>query len=124
VGPNQPTWMAYAKRFDLRFTEMPWNASDVIALGDELLKPEAARDLWNQMRSALEGINADAAGVDAYRPWESPRAAQLDRRSLDDWITKLDVEARVKELIAIQMTGINGLIPAWQSWLGILAIVR
>ena len=24
VGPNQPTWMAYAKRFGLKFVELPW----------------------------------------------------------------------------------------------------
>ena len=31
---------------------------------------------------------------------------------------------RCRQLIAIQLTGINGLIPAWQSLLGILAIVK
>ncbi|TXT34122.1 MAG: hypothetical protein FD138_1732, partial [Planctomycetota bacterium] len=124
VGPNQPTWMAYAKRFGLQFTEMSWNPSDVIELGGERLVPEMARQLWNEMRAALERINAEAAGIDAYRPWESPGAKGLDGRSLDDWIRKLDVSRRCRELIEIQMTGINGLIPAWQSWLGILAVVR
>ncbi|HEV3025456.1 MAG TPA: FAD-dependent oxidoreductase, partial [Pirellulales bacterium] len=36
----------------------------------------------------------------------------------------LDVSRRCRQLLAIQFTGINGMIPAWQSLLGILAIVR
>ncbi len=125
VGPNQPTWMAYAKRFGLRFTEMPWNPSDVVSVWGKQLPPSTAVRIWKEMRSALEQINADAAKiVDANRPWESPNAKELDARSLDDWIRQLDVDPRCRELIEIQMTGINGLIPAWQNWLGILAIVR
>ncbi len=124
VGPNQPAWMAYAKRFGLRFVELPWNPCDVIAFGDGLLKPDSAKNLWSEMRSALERINAEAESVDPFRPWESPNAKQLDTRSLDHWIRQLDVDPLCRELIEIQWTGINGLIPAWQSWLGILAIVR
>jgi monoamine oxidase len=124
VGPNQPTWMAYARRFGLKFTEMPWEAADVIRFGDELLKPDAARELWKNTRDALQRLDADAMPIHAYRPWESPNARQIDRQSLEDWIAGLDVAPRVKELISIQMTGINGLIPAWQSLLGILAIIK
>lgn len=124
VGPNQPTWMAYAKRFGLRFVELPWNPSDVVAIGDELLAPDSAKKLWNEMRSALERINAEAEAIDPFRPWKSPNAKKLDARSLDHWIRQLDVDPLCRELIEIQWTGINGLIPAWQSWLGILAIVR
>ena len=124
VGPNQPTWMAYARRFGLQFTEMAWNPSDVVSVLGQQLPASTARRIWKEMRAALEQINTDAANiVDANRPWESPNAKELDARSLDDWIRKLDVDPRCRELIEIQMTGINGLIPAWQSWLGILAIV-
>lgn len=124
VGPNQPTWMAYAKRFSLKFVDLPWNPCDVISLGDGLLAPDTARKIWNEMRSALERINADAKSIDSFRPWTSPNAEELDARSLDDWIRELDIDPRCRELLEIQFTGINGLIPAWQSWLGILAIVR
>lgn len=124
VGPNQPTWMAYAKRFDLKFVELPWNPSDTIELGGERLDPAVARELWTAMRGALERLNSLAEPVDAHRPWLSAGARQLDRRSLEDWIRTLDVAPRVKQLIGIQMTGINGIIPAWQSLLGVLAIVR
>src|SRR5579862_4855768 len=32
VGPNQPTWMAYGKRFGLRFSAMPASPTDVIEI--------------------------------------------------------------------------------------------
>jgi monoamine oxidase len=124
IGPNQPTWMAYARRFGLTFNEMPWPASDTLCWGGKLLSAEAARALWGEMRSALERLNGLAEPIDADQPWSSPGAAELDRRSLQDWIDRLDVSPRCRELIAIQMTGINGLIPAWQSLLGMLAIVK
>ncbi|MBL8825920.1 MAG: FAD-dependent oxidoreductase [Planctomycetaceae bacterium] len=124
IGPNQPTWMAYAKRFGLSFVELPWNPSDTIVLQGQPLPPPTARALWNEMREALARLNPLAKSIDALRPWLSADAKQIDAQSLDDWIRGLDVDDRVKQLIAIQMTGINGLIPAWQSLLGILAIVR
>lgn len=124
VGPNQPTWMAYARRFELKFAEMSWEPSDTIVLDGDALAPEEARALWSQTRSALAQLNTLAEPIDAFRPWLSGDARQLDARSLDDWIAKLDASPRCKQLIALQMTGINGLIPAWQSLLAILAIVK
>jgi monoamine oxidase len=124
VGPNQPRWMAYAKRFDLKFVELPWGPCDVMRLDGRTLPADEARALWEETRTALEGLNEPAAMLDADRPWLAADAAALDRRSLDDWIAGLDVSPRCKRLLAIQWTGINGLIPAWQSYLGILAIVR
>ncbi len=124
VGPNQPTWMAYAKRFDLKFVELPWEPSDVVLLDGQRLDAAAAQKLWNEMRIALERLNALAEPLDAFEPWRSEQARSLDAQSLDDWIRRLDVSPACQQLIAIQMTGINGLIPAWQSLLGVLCTVR
>lgn len=124
VGPNQPHWMAYAKRFDLQFVELPWAPCDVMQLDGRTLPAVEARALWQETRAALERLNEPAASIDAGRPWQSSKASELDRTSLDDWIAALNVSPRCKQLIAIQWTGINGLIPAWQSYLGILAIVH
>ena len=124
IGPNQPTWMAYAKRFGLKFVEMPWDASDTIVLDGQPLGRDEARSLWQETRSALAQLNTLAEPIDADRPWRRPNAADIDRRSLDDWITRLDASPRCRQLITIQMTGINGLIPAWQSLLAMLSIVK
>src|SRR5215204_6155267 len=45
VGPNQPTWMAYGRRFGLRFTELPDSPPDVIELHGRVLAQGRARDL-------------------------------------------------------------------------------
>jgi len=124
IGPNQPTWMAYARRFGLQFVEMPWPACDTLWWDGKLLSEQAARALWGEMRSALERLNGLAEPIDADRPWDSPGAEELDRQSLQDWIDRLEVSPDCRALMAIQMTGINGLIPAWQSLLAMLAIVR
>jgi monoamine oxidase len=125
VGSNQPRWMAYARRFDLKFAEHSWNRAETIVLdGDEALSPDESKAVWQEVRSARMMLNELAAPIDAYRPWHSPQARDLDRKSLGDWIGALDASPRCRQLLAIQFTGINGLIPAWQSFLGILAIVR
>lgn len=124
VGPNQPRWMAYAKRFDLKFVELPWNPSDVVVLDGQRLEPARAKSLWNEMRDALVRLNELAKPLDANRPWTAVDAATLDRRSLAEWIGSLDLSQACRQLIEIQFTAINGLIPGWQSLLGILSIVR
>lgn len=124
VGPNQPTWMAYAKRFGFEFVELPWEPSDVVVLDGQTLPPDRARTLWNEMRDALSTINQLAEPIDADRPWLSTDAEDLDRQSLADWIARVDASPEVRRLIDIQLTAINGLEPDRQSWLGILAIVK
>ena len=124
VGPNQPVWMAYAKRFDLKFIELPWEPCDVIVLDGKTLPPARARELYNGMRDVLATMNEFAASIDADRPWLSPSASKLDGQSLADWIRSRDASDDVKRLIEIQWTGINGLEPEFQSLLAILAIVK
>lgn len=124
VGPNQPTWMAYAKRFGLKFVDLPWEPCDVIQFDGKLLPSERARELWHGMRETLARLNQAAAPIDADRPWLNQGAVELDRQSLDDWIRRQDTSDDVKRLIAIQWTGINGLEPERQSYLAILAIVK
>jgi len=124
VGSNQPRWMAYAKRFDLKFAEAPWEPSDTVVLDGRMLSPDESKALWHEVRSVQTRLNELAEPIDAYRPWRGAEAQELDRKSLGDWIGGLDVSQRCRQLLTIQFTGINGLIPAWQSFLGILAIVR
>jgi monoamine oxidase len=124
VGPNQPTWMAYAKRFGLEFAPMPDAPSDVILLGDEVLSADRARALWHQMRSALRKLNAEAESIPAFEPWQAPRAKQLDAWSLDTWISRLSEDELCKQAMTIQMSAINGISSAWQSFLAVLAVVR
>lgn len=124
VGPNQPTWMAYGKRFGLRFSELPDSPTDVIELDGRVLEQGAARALHREMRAAFRVMNREAMPVPAFTPWEMPGAAQLDNQSLADWIARQKVSNECKIAMAVQFTAINGMVPAWQSLLGVLAIVR
>ena len=126
VGANHPTWAAYAQQFGIKFREIVYDkdAEAPIMLAGERLNPGAARRLWQEMKEALAIINADAAKVDAYQPWKSEGAQELDRRTTASWIEELAVSDQCKQAITIQLTCINGMIPAWQSYLGNLAMVK
>ncbi len=124
VGPNQPTWGAYRERFQLKFLPLPDDPTDVIELNGRLLSQGAARALYKEMRAALRQLNGPAAGVPAYTPWKARGAARLDRQSLHDWISRQKVSDDCKAAMAVQFTAINGVVPAWQSLLGVLAIVK
>jgi len=126
VGANHPTWLAYANLLGIKFREIVYDkdAEAPIMLAGERLNPGAARRLWQEMREALSTINADAAKVDAYQPWKSEGAAKLDARTTANWIESLPVSEQCKLALTIQLTCINGVIPAWQSYLGNLAMVK
>ncbi|MFO0881568.1 MAG: NAD(P)/FAD-dependent oxidoreductase [Gemmataceae bacterium] len=124
VGPNQPTWMAYGKRFGFEFLPLPDDPTDVVELNGKVLEKEKAQELYKEWRTALRKLNDLAERVPAYSPWEAPRATALDRQSLADWIARQDVSADCKAAMAVQMTAINGAVPAWQSLLMVLAMVK
>jgi len=124
VGPNQPTWMAYGKRFGFEFLPLPNDPTDVIELNGKVLEQGKARKLHKEWRAALRKLNGLAERVPAYSPWEAPQATVLDRQSLADWIARQDVSSDCKTAMAVQMTAINGVVPAWQSLLMVLAMVK
>ncbi len=126
VGANHPIFAAFAKHFGIPFREIVYDkdAEAPIQLGGERLNPGAARRLWQEMKEALSQINADAAKVDAFQPWNSADAAALDRRTTAQWIENLKISDQCKLAITIQLTSINGVVPAWQSYLGNLAMVK
>jgi monoamine oxidase len=125
VGPNQPTWWAYKQRFGLEYLPLDEDPTDVIVLGGKVLKQAEAKALYKEMRDALrKGLNAAAEPIPAYAPWEAQGAAALDRQSLADWIARQNVSERCKAAMAVQFTAINGVVPAWQSLLAVLATVQ
>jgi monoamine oxidase len=126
TGPNQPTWRNYGKKFGLEFddlTKLPAGEAPLV-LGGKRLSRKEAKQLWVELEKAKRLLNADAARVDAFEPWKSPRAAALDRRSLGDWIAALESSPRCKLAVAVDFMTINGVLPAWQSYLGVLATVK
>lgn len=126
VGSNHLTWMAYAKRFGLKFLDVTEEDAEapVLVEGRRLSATESAA-LWEEMDAALATMNADAATVpDADRPWTTPDAAALDRRTVADWLAGLTVSNTCRAAIDAMLTADAGVHTSWQSYLGHLAMVK
>src|SRR5262249_3693303 len=111
------------KQFKLPFAEM----DDVgpIVLDGRAVSDTRAKTLWEEIEAATGKMDADAATIaDKFAPWAAPNAEALDRRSLADWIASLDVSPLCRAGVEADFVADNGVIAAWQSYLGNLAMVR
>jgi monoamine oxidase len=127
IGSNHPTWVAYAKRFKLDFLDVTED-EDVdapIILGGKALTPKEAEQVWEELETIVAPMNADAAKVtDADRPWTTPGAEALDRRTTAAWIQETKGSPLGKAAFDAMMTGDNGVRTEWQSYLANLASVK
>src|SRR5687767_3516470 len=125
IGSNHPAWMGYAKQFKLSFTDVTEEDLEFpIMLNGKRLSGEESEALWEELEAIFKPIVADAAKVDADRPWTSPNAAALDQRTLASWISGLDASPLGKRAMYALMMSDNGVVPEWQSYLGNLAMVK
>ena len=126
IGSNHPIWNAYKEQFKLSFLNIPEEDGEApIVLDGRRLSAADAERLWEEMSTALGGLNVDAATIrDPSMPWDGPEARTWDTRSLADWIATLPVSDVCKAGIDAQMVGDNGVATAWQSYLGNLAMVK
>lgn len=123
IGSNHPAWQGYAKQFKLEFLDVgEEDAEFPIVLNGRRLTGDESEKLWEEMETAFKPLLADAAAIDADRPWTAPNADALDRRTLGDWIDGLGVSATCKAGIHAMMTADNGVVTGWQSYLGNLAM--
>jgi monoamine oxidase len=126
IGSNHPTWAAYARRFGLRFlpvTQSLWNNAPVVLGGKKLGMLESLK-LFLEMKNTLPLLNSEAAAVDAHQPWKSPNAQALDRRSVGSWLAGLKVSDVCRLGLIAHFQGDCGVLPAWQSYLALLAAVK
>ncbi len=125
IGSNHPAWNAYAKQFGLKFLDATEEDLEApIMLGGKRLSSDESDALWEEMETAFNTIVTDAAKVDADRPWTSPDAAALDKRTLASWINALQVSPLCKSGLTTMMTADNGMVTEWQSYLANLAMVK
>lgn len=125
IGSNHPAWVAYAERFGLKFLDVTEDAEAEapIVLDGKRLSARDAEALWEELDALLPRMNADAARVDGYQPWKAPSAKKLDRRTTADWIAAQEASPLCKAALHAQLASDNGVLPAWQSYLGNLAQV-
>ncbi len=125
IGSNHPAWVGYAKQFGLKFIDVSEEDLEApIVLGGKRLTSDDSDALWEEMEKAFNTIVSDAAKVDAERPWTSPNAEALDRRTLAQWINALDASPLCKTGLHTMMMSDNGMVTEWQSYLGNLAMVK
>lgn len=125
IGSNHPMWVTYAKQFDLEFLDVSEEDLEApIVLNGTRLSEDESEKLWEEMDAAFNLMNADAAKVDASEPWKAEGAEALDRRTLAAWIDGTSVSPTCKAALHALMTADNGVVTAWQSYLGNLAMVK
>jgi monoamine oxidase len=125
IGSNHPAWVGYAKQFGLEFLDVSEEDAEFpIVLNGKRLSSDESEALWEDTEKAFNTIVADAAKVDADRPWTSADAAARDRRTLAAWIDGLDAAPATKGMLRTMMSADNGVVTEWQSYLANLAMVK
>jgi monoamine oxidase len=121
IGSNHPTWVAYKDKFALEFIDVTEDedADAPIVIGGKRLSPEEGEKLWEEMDATLAKMNDDARKVkDPDKPWETPGAAEFDKRTTQQWIDAQEGSELLKKGLWIQMAADNGQDPVKQSYLG------
>jgi monoamine oxidase len=126
IGSNHPTWLAYKEKFGFTFLDVSEDddLNMPIHLGGRLLDQDTSELIYEQMKLGLEKMTDDARLIVAERPWESPNARELDRRTIADRLDRLDLPVQVKELAAIQVASDNAVANDNASFLGMLTAVK
>lgn len=125
IGSNHPTWVQYAEKFGLEFLDVSESELEApIIIGGRKLDAKESEALWEEMDAALAAMNADATPIDADQPWKSPKAAELDKRTVADWLAAAKVSDVCRDALKAQLAGDNGVAVSLQSYLGMLAQVK
>lgn len=126
IGSNHPTWVRYADQFKLEMldvTECEDCASPVVIDG-KLLSAEDSAKVWEQMDAAVQAMNAEAEKIDEDEPWTAANAAELDKKTVAEWIDAQEVDALTKAGLHIQQLADNGMQTRLQSYLGMLTMIK
>ncbi len=125
VGSNHPTWVAYQQKFGLEWLEMSGDEEfdTPVFVGGKLLTKDEVSEATNAAGEIEKAFNAAAEGIIAERPWDSPKAAELDKMSVADALAKIDAPPMAKKLFDMLMESDNGVSTDRQSYLGLLAMI-
>jgi monoamine oxidase len=126
IGTNHPTWLAYAKHFHLELVDLPEHADEdtTVILDGKRLKEKDARRLHKEMEEGADLLVEDAEDIIAEEPWCSPDALALDKRSLGEVLTAMDIGALGKCGLKAEFCASMGVVPARKSYLALLSILK
>lgn len=125
-GSNHPLLLAFLNRLDIKRVDVVEDETlrFPVRIGGMLLSEAQAEALYHEMDAALNTMNDDAAKVNADEPWLTPGAADLDRRTVENWISGLSTSDLCKTALRVQLAVDNGVETTKQSYLGQLAMVK
>jgi monoamine oxidase len=126
IGSNHPVWVAYAEKFGLSFLDVSEDEEldFPIHIGGKLLSFEDSAKLWEDMDATTALLNMQAEAIDADQPWKSPKAAELDKQSIADWLKGLEVSELVRGAVGVLMSSDNAVSNEKASLLGMLTAIR
>lgn len=126
IGSNHPTWVAYAAKFKLEFLDVTeeYEGDYPIRIGDKLISGEESSNLWKEFEEAMAGMNDDSRAVVEDKPWETPNAAALDKKTVADFIKSAKCSENAKACMELLLTADNGQAVAKQSYLGMLSQIK
>jgi monoamine oxidase len=124
IGLNHPAWWSYKRKFGLRFTKLSDAKYSPVILGGVTLCHGAAQQLIKEQNRAVRLISAVARPVNAHRPWITPGAKKLDRRSLVQGLNSISMSSQCRLAFLEQLQADNGVAAKNQSWLGNLAMIK
>jgi len=70
IGPNHPTWLAYAKQFGLSLSELPESDeadSPILLNGRRLISKEVVQ-LWSALEQVLQSMSGDDRTINRQQP--------------------------------------------------------
>jgi monoamine oxidase len=130
IGLNHLAWWSYARKFKLNLEKIRESDNPApVVLGGLLLSPARATMLAKQMFKGERLFNDAARAVNAYEPWRTPNARNLDRINLATGLKRLHFKgikmSRMCRLAFLeQLESDNGVKATNQSWLGNLAMIK
>ncbi len=126
IGANHPAWLNYAQQFGLELLPAENTNEDAIpvTLGNRRLSKEAQQRLFGEMDFAIAQATGVARSINEYDPWLSPGAAELDRKSVADWLNALPISKLARRAIAAELNADNGVVVSRQGWLALLTAIK
>ncbi|MGH6825782.1 flavin monoamine oxidase family protein [Methyloceanibacter sp.] len=125
IGSNQPTWVAYAKKFGLELLEYPESEdSEPVVIDGKLLSDKESESLFKGVEKIQARITKDAKPVVADQPWKTRNAKALDWRTVAEALSGIKAPEQALKFMKAGLDSDMAVAADRQSYLGLLAQVK
>ena len=126
IGSNHPTWVNYAKQFQLEFLDVTEDedAHTPVLINGRVLNEAESEKLYEDMDKAYATITEASANINADEPWNSDNAAALDKKNTAEWLAELKLDPLTNAAVRAELAADNAVAIEMQSYLGNLTVVK